>query len=457
MNLLILILIFVLAFRFLRTKDIFSPAAVFCFIIAAHATIFYIAGFWGLFPEVVSKTSHVRHVNYKVVGPYVLLFYLFLCFACLQISKFVDNKVKSDELTFQLSKSTSVLDYVLTKYLNSPYMFAFLLLIAFLLVCHFSQVNLYKVIYNRGVYLDIRTPTNVSINTTLLKGIHLGIALIGSLLSILTAFYLRNCNKVFSIVAGICFLYCLFITMSSMSRFSVVQCGLFTLVLYTSRKKAFDIGAIVMGCITLLVYATVMAARIEVLGNYGSFGFSAVWKILLAGSFFIKDLVYFLFYNFFGGGFVLADAFIKGSFYYPLKYKILSVSPLISFIDGFNTVERYTDVNKVVPTMPLSNFAEAYVFGTGYFILFVLLVLAIIYMTTLFWKRYHGFFAILVMSPMYFAFMKMHSYPIRSTVRLCYLSVFMCVVLGAVCSSAIRQLSLSRKQIGNVTDSAPGQ
>ena len=181
------------------------------------------------------------------------------------------------------------------------------------------------------------------------------------------------------------------------------------------------------------------------------FGLKPFAANFFSTSFLDPKLVDFTLINVFGGGFVIADAWLYPKFQYPLKYKILSFSPLPSILDTYGSVQKYSKLNRTKPPAPFSNFVEVYEFGLPYMVFFYGFLILFFYVASRFWKSRVDLTAFLVLLPAYFACLKMFAYGLRHTMRFFYLSLFLALFIAYRERAASRRTAfLARRAAGPV-------
>ena len=143
--------------------------------------------------------------------------------------------------------------------------------------------------------------------------------------------------------------------------------------------------------------------------------------------------------NIFEGIFVVSEVFV-GEKYYDEWYKILSISPFPSFIDGFNEIRVGNEV-RVHTFVPMGGIAEIIRFGPLYMaIYFGIQVLAIRYVFMIL-RLYPGAMAILLNMILLLSCYLQFTYSVRTVFRF-YVLV---LILGTILV-VIKQLRLKKKQ-----------
>lgn len=399
-----------------RRAGLLSGYGVFAITLLVNLFVFWLVGIQGVYPPRASIFWQVQS-DYASVQYRVLFFYgglLLLAAAGSRVS------------TRGLQESTSgagarlLPDDAATRrirrYLLSPPWTLGLLALFLIALVHGFMVD-WGELWSYSTYLSVRDPSYVGVDVPVLTQFHRGIGLLGALLAPLMVIYVRLRRPVHLVLAGLVTLYALVLTLAFDSRFTVVILALTALTLQLTSRRRIEPAAVVAGFMAVVAYGVVLSIRRGVgLGVISSLGLAGVAQALAQGAVLIPNLVLFGLFNFFGGGFVMAEAFRMGTVTYPIAYKLLSFSPLPSALDGFDAV-RSAQV-RVNPSAPFSNFAEVLHFGPFYWLLMALLLGFVLHVTTRFWQRSRkDGTAFLVLIPMCYGLLKMQQYPLRHTVR----------------------------------------
>ncbi len=224
----------------------------------------------------------------------------------------------------------------LMRYLGSGTVVLGLLVILMGEALHFLSLD-WKYILHYKIYLAARDPGEVDVDEFLISYVHLLLPTLGGFLAVLFGLYIRQRYVFLSILVGIEFLYAFLISIAFDSRFAALQLVAMAGTLFVSRRgrtfRSF-LGPAIPLVLSLQVYATTMTLRLggERWGesSMNDFGLKPFAANFFSTSFLDPKLADFTLINVFAGGFVIADAWLYPKFQYPLKYKILSFSPLPS-------------------------------------------------------------------------------------------------------------------------------
>ena len=143
--------------------------------------------------------------------------------------------------------------------------------------------------------------------------------------------------------------------------------------------------------------------------------------------------------NIFEGIFVASEVFV-GEKFYDEWYKILSISPFPSFIDGFNEIRVGNEV-RVHTFVPMGGIAEIIRFGWVYMIIYFGIQVLSIRFVFMILRLYPGAMAILLNMILMLSCYLQFTYSVRTVFRF-YVLV---IILGTILV-VIKQLRLKKKQ-----------
>lgn len=444
------------------SRSLLAPICVFCILSSGNALVFYVVSFLEFYPERVSSWWQVKS-NYQDVSLFVFLFYLILVIiaAISQVISHYNFQKEKQKISLQFDPNKKInlesvlsVERLLSSSLVSLPMLVVLLCILLLIWVHCLKVDFSKIIYYNE-YLSIRTnPELIGIKDGILKIIHTNLPIVGCLMSAMSVLYLRLHNPLFFVLAAIPSVYSFLFSIAFNSRFASLQLLMTAYALHLSRKKSVSIGSLLFLFIGYIIYAATLQLRaLKGVGRFGDFGIFPFLELLTSGSF--KPIDYFVFalFNFFGGGFVMAEAFDRGSFSYPVKYKLLSLlSPFPSILDGFNAVEYVKRENRAALYSPFSNFAEVYFFGFGYWVYFTVFLILALFLMTKVWNKYRGQYTFILFLPAYYVFIRMHTYPLRNTMRFLFMALILMYFSIVIAPSISKRKSLTSLEIDDEID-----
>ena len=143
----------------------------------------------------------------------------------------------------------------------------------------------------------------------------------------------------------------------------------------------------------------------------------------------------------------LSLAIQKGPLFYPENYKILSFSPLISAIDGYDSIRKLYQ-HKITSYMPFNFYAELYFFGWKYWALAFLIFtlgLRILNRATLKY-RLMGY---LLSTPGLFCFLMMQQYAIRTCFRYFVISILLILIFDHYQKRKLMHTSFASNESNN--------
>ena len=400
-------------------KDPLSPASFFGIVSALNGITFYIGSILHLFPRTMSFWYYITQ-DYNDVNTKVLLFYLSLSLLGYAIDLTVKRtSVRRGKLNINIDNINW------GKYIESSYSLIVLFSMCWLVLWHLVNVNIPKMFFYT-TYLEVRDPVKVGLTNDLLATIHTFLPTLGMLLSPLVVYFYARHRWAHFITALLLFVYSFLFTIAIGSRFILIHLSLITLTVFLMRKK-ITISVVLLALLTLIAYGTLMAQRYVNV----AYGIRPFFDVLFSGDFLVLGYYLFSIYNFFGGGFVMAEAFQRERLFYPLRYKVLSFSPLPSIIDGFSKIRHYE--HRVIPTGPFNSFAEVYHFGWGFFIFLIVFLAVLLYQATKLWRRANApIYVFILLFPLYYAVLRMQIYQLRQVFRWFVLALFIAVVMNTL-------------------------
>ncbi len=413
----------------LLRRNLIAPTTIFAFVASMNAIVYYGVAVRLLYPSAYLYWWQVKG-TYGSVHTHVLLLFLILVILAFTVDSWLHRQlgIKIHKPTTKfIFESLNRIDGSVNSFLNSIPMALCVLFLSSLYFIHFWQIDKSKIFYY-DEYLSIRQADFVGIENSMLNLVHDTLPLQGVLFSVLLATYFRKKNIVMLSVVLFPFLYSFLISVAFNSRFAPLQLFFLAFILFVTRRKKWSLSAALITSFGFLMYGATISLRRAADARIGEFGLAPFLSLFSSGNILPDSPIFFMLFNFFGGGFVMAEAFLRDNVNYPIKYKILSFSPLPSFIDGFDSVSYVSKVYRASSTGPFSNFAEAYLFGAIYSILFVIIIILSLYFLNRFWYRFGGRLTFVLYMPAFYAFARMYQYPLRHTLRYLLFSLLLCYV-----------------------------
>lgn len=405
-----------------RGGRLLAPASVFAFIAAMTCLVFYLFCFLGMEDPIrgPARWQTANSLQYQDVSLQVFLSYCGMGLLAL----FADLRARRDSPAWGAAPVGPVLEGVkatdLELYLTRRNVRFSLYLLAILLLIHAYDLDWSKV-WVHYKYLVLKNPVTAGIDSSLTAIIHKGLGLVTIVSGALTVIYSRLHQRTLAALTLAIFTYTSVITLASASRwpaFAFFAIGITAWFLYGARRKWPILAC--AGAVIFCYSAALYARRQPTIGLQPLL---ANWADTLLS---VPDLGISMLFGVFGGGFVLADALLQRGIAYPSAYKVLSFSPLFSFIDGFHSVvDAQARVNV---SAPFNNLAELYHFGLSYLLAYIVFLFLGIKTLTRYWARYGRGAGFLLLAPAYLAFFHMNFYPVRNSFRFFAYTVLLALV-----------------------------
>ena len=412
---LILLIINVIAFVIIfRCTSGMSP----CRILICFATGNYICFFYSKLLMIDSSIFGVINVSedisYSVVITHSIIVLMSLCI----------SQIKIDKTT----KGWNLKVNNITKYTNLMVKincFVGALIVALLL----GDLN-WDVFFEYHSYLSLNNHKTIGIDFYLNKLLFGVLPLIGAI-SFSFVNYLISIRNYTS--AALCLPICimaLFCAFAAGSRYFVLILifGIIG-VLFKQNKgnKSIKIFVIIFYTITsVIIYAVIMSVRYNNPGGVGRFGVNPGIEILNSFSFIEERDLSFYIFNFFGGYSLLDATTTHQDYYYPLQYKLLSFSPLPSFIDGFANIRHFEQ--RINYHMPFSSLSEVIAFGYKFYILFLVILAVTTYKMESFYIKYNEIAKPFVL-PLIYVYGAMFIYQLRNINRWMLISLVTVILI----------------------------
>lgn len=218
----------------------------------------------------------------------------------------------------------------------------------------------WSIAWQNSQYLSM-TNRDIIISNPLWRGL-IGVLMpVGIISATLSATNLVQRSFFWSIIFAMAAACPVFYFLASHSRVAAVPLVVFVIVINLASTGSRKILSVVL---SLIAFATIISA---ITGREaGVHGISTIPNILsnIAGS--RSSIVDTIVPNVFEGAFVLAEGLTLNP-EYPTIFKVLSLAPTPSIIDGFDQIRDIYQV-RLSKYAPLSGYAEAYLFGIPYMI-----------------------------------------------------------------------------------------
>jgi len=291
----------------------------------------------------------------------------------------------------------------------------------FLEVWHFIEIDKSVLIYHINYVPFPGQPEYWGISTLFGHIAHLFIARLGVILVALASYLWVNKQKSLAAAGFVLCLYPFVLVFSQNSRWAPLYVLTSVLVWYYIRSDWKKWYLWLWGMVSALVYVKVMIGR--QIFVQGIAGIDDVLRVMLSniGWSWFRALIF----NIFQGATGFANAVLIHPTY-PAIYKLLSFAPTISAVDGFRQVRTLYEV-RITPFNPINSYGEAFYFGIFYFIVLLGIVIVWLRTATRMYLR-GGAIGVVFQGVSYWITFYLSQYPIRNTVRIIYIMLFLSIL-----------------------------
>ncbi|MCP4991890.1 MAG: hypothetical protein GY928_39285 [Colwellia sp.] len=291
-------------------------------------------------------------------------------------------------------------------------MLIFLFLLSIFSILHFSAIDFGTFWFNYD-YQIIKTPEEISRGSgSLFRIYHFIFRIISLFVAVILIYYMKNFSLPHITLSLFVFLYGFLFLYVAESRWIIIyMCVLFLsrIMMFNSKPKVLE-GFFWFICFVFL-FVKVIFAR-----NYGLYGLSVQVDIFIEVlSLDILSIFQGLLINL-GDGFLGLANVVQNDYWYPLQYKLLSFSPFPSFIDGFASIQHYE--NRISYHVPFNAVSEAYAFGSGYFIFYLLIIFLFLYSSDLVYSKAGVLYKSILLAVVLWNVFYMFGYPLRNVMRM---------------------------------------
>lgn len=380
--------------------------SIYCFLISLGSLnlLFYdFANYW-------SNNGIV--LNGEISSFYALLI-LIIYASLFLISETIFKKKKLDIFGFNEILNKNVL--------NKIYYFS--ILISILIFVHVFCMN-WSILWSNSTYLLIGSLDSLIYTNIYTKMIHMLYPLLGLIACMI--FIISYLYKDYKTLFIICLptIFSILLKIAEHSRYSSLYIAAMILcVLFFSKNKYQKIFiSVFLSIIFLFNLMNSLVGRMN--NDHGFYSLRKYFDYIYI-SFENGDLEN-TFMNIFEGVFVYGESFSYFWHEYPFIYKILSLSPLPSFIDGYSEKASYYTF-MLNPYVPMGAVGEIIIFGLPYMIYYIFIISLSIILNFLCLKKNmifaFTFGLLLIVLASYLQF----TYPIRNIFRFFYLSIFISI------------------------------
>lgn len=212
------------------------------------------------------------------------------------------------------------------------------------------------------------------------------------------------------------------------SRYAAVFLAAFSVSLFVlGTKRSHRFVALVGLVLAVLAYSAALQGR-----NHGEHGFSTLGSFFQQAMFSDPAFILRMLTNLFEGVFSVAESFYYLNIELPEPYKLLSFSPLPSFLDGFAANWQNSAV-RLDTYVPMGALGELLLFGTGYLVFYFATVALALFLTVFALRR--GMFLTGNLMALVFtiATFMQFSYSVRTSYRfflICIAAYLLAAIIG---------------------------
>jgi len=435
LSLFFFILIYMVGKKFYTT-----PAALFMFLNFCALLWYYKGALFG-YSEVVYRNQINQQLT---LLPEVSYFYAATFLICF-ISLWGLSKPKN-QIDIQANFLQSYEEKFRRLFYQKSPLYAFILisiLFTFLVLWHLNQVD-FQVLWENKSYLKISNPNGIGLHSPVLQFFHTALGLIG--LFSFTFFALSIRNKLY-IPALIFFLfgaYAFVFKLAGNSRWAAVMILVMPPFFFNTKNIRMILLCASSFFVGVITYRMVLYGRGEYYQGLSMVfhNFEHIYTSIWEEGFISQDFLEYSLTNLLAGAKDLALAIQMAPLSYPEIYKILSFSPLLSAIDGYDIIRKLYQ-HKLTSYMPFNFYAELYFFGWKYWVFaFVIYTLGLRVMNKA--ALNYGLMGYLLSLPGLFCFFVMQQYSIRTYFRYFLASIILILVFDYFQKNKLKQ-SLEEK------------
>lgn len=287
-------------------------------------------------------------------------------------------------------------------------------------VMHFIELD-YETLYRNTEYLRIKDPDGVGISSSFGRIYHFLFRFVGLVATVLFLFYLGSRKYLHAVLSAFLSSYSILLLIAGNSRWVPLYFAVAVAYFLFSGKRLSSISVWLAISLMFLSFVKVLLGResqyqgiSEIYNDFAAIQFERLG--IYIGGFAV---------NVFEGSFNFANTCLIEP-YFELKYKILSFSPLFSFMDGFDLIRDDLKF-KFAPNVPMSAYSEVWFFGPLYFLFFMVFYGYFLLVLNKVFSR-GGAMALFLAVPAYYVIVSLHTYSLRTSWRL----ILVLLVVGLV-------------------------
>jgi len=248
-------------------------------------------------------------------------------------------------------------------------------------LAHFLILNKAIILFT-PVYLQMASDDALQIRGSLPEFVQSSYKMMGLLSFVGLAFLVFWRRLGFALLLALPATWFLLFEVAGHSRYAAVFLAAFSVSLFvlgTNRTHRFV--AFVGLVFAVLAYSAALQGR-----NLGEHGFLTLGSFFQQAMFSDPAFILRMLTNLFEGVFSVAESFYYVNIELPEPYKLLSFSPLPSFLDGFATNWQNSAV-RLDTYVPMGALGELLLFGTGYLVFYFATVALALFLTVMALRR----------------------------------------------------------------------
>lgn len=315
-------------------------------------------------------------------------------------------------------------------------------------LAHFLILNKAIILFT-PVYLQMASDDALQIRGSLPEFVQSSYKMMGLLSFVGLAFLVFWRRLGFALLLVLPATWFLLFEVAGHSRYAAVFLAAFSVSLFvlgTNRTHRFV--AFVGLVFAVLAYSAALQGR-----NLGEHGFLTLGSFFQQAMFSDPAFILRMLTNLFEGVFSVAESFYYVNIELPEPYKLLSFSPLPSFLDGFATNWQNSAV-RLDTYVPMGALGELLLFGTGYLVFYFATVALALFLTVMALRR--GMFLTGNLMALVFtiATFMQFSYSVRTSYRF-FLICIATFLLAAIVDH--RRRAILRRQTRRIQTPAAGE
>lgn len=318
------------------------PHGMLIFCVLAQAVVFLVS------QNIIAYRFLKVYSSYSFNENYSSTFYLFFCFFVGAALCTPSGKVKVGSVIRSIRMPSGVGPMIiLAVYLQ--------------MLVDMAALN-WDVAWSNSEYLLMAGRNGLSVKNGLTQTIHSMNTLFGLLSTLMLAFFLYSGKKALALAIFPVVAWHFFFQLAGHSRYSAFYLITFAAAGFVLSRRT--------SLLALLCVVAGLATLVSMLGGRNSeeHGFASVAKYGANISERLEDDPMGSVANIFEGAFVTSEYFAR-SFQYADKYKNLSLSPLLSAMDGYEAIREQNE-ERLAAVVPAGAVIEVLSFGAGYAIIF---------------------------------------------------------------------------------------